>query len=123
MTAYSHKAGLLSLVLALFFTFGPTAIAADVKIHVKPGTKVFTPQHLKIKAGDTVTWVNEDQEEHYLTSAGPSTLQVVLGTENLMMHKPLPTGASYDYTFTEPETYHYFCGIHAEMWGTVIVEK
>jgi plastocyanin len=78
---------------------------------------------MAVKAGDKVVWINRDGEEHFLTSTGPASRQQVLGTENLEIHKLLRPSESYSYTFQQPDTYHYFCAIHLQMWGTVIVEK
>jgi plastocyanin len=37
----------------------------------------------------------------------------------------MPPGATFDYTFTVPGTYHYFCVPHekAGMVGTIVVKK
>jgi plastocyanin len=113
------------LMILLLFMMGatPDADAADFKIVVKPGVKAFTPQEIKIKSSDQVSWINEGAEEHFLTSAGPSSKQVVRGTESLEIHKLLKPGESYNHSFTLPETYYYFCAIHMQMWGSITVEK
>ena len=110
-------------LLSIGFEVASYTDAADFKIVVKPGTKAFSPQQIKIKVGDQVIWVNEGQEDHFLTSAGPSSRLEAVNTENLMIHTLIHPGESYARSFTEAETYHYFCAIHNEMWGTVIVEK
>ena len=114
------------LILVLLSIGGgvvPPADAADIEIVVKQGLKTFTPQMIKIKLEDRVSWINKDDVEHFLTSAGPSTKQVVRGTENLEIHRLLRPGESYTHSFTQTETYYYFCAIHMQMWGMVIVEK
>ena len=125
MRSQSHLHSTLLITLLLTFGFGVLsyANAADFQIVVKPGARAFTPQEIKIKLGDKVTWTNKAEEEHFLTSAGPSSIQVVPGTEFLLIHKLLHPGDSYTHTFSEPETYVYFCAIHMQMWGTVTVEK
>ena len=35
---------------------------------------------------------------------------------------PLDTGDSYSRVFAGPGTYHYFCSLHPQMQGTVIVQ-
>jgi plastocyanin len=114
---------LITLALSIGYGLTDDADAADFEIAVKSGTKAFSPQEVKIKLGDKVTWMNKNQEDHFLTSAGPSSKQVVRGTEDLEIHKLLHPGESYTHSFTEPETYYYFCAIHMQMWGTVTVEK
>jgi plastocyanin len=69
----------------------------------------FDPKVIEIKAGDTVTWTNEDNFTH--------TVQVE-GQED---HK-VGQGESVEITFDKPGTYHYVCTLHSQdMDGTVIV--
>ena len=125
MKTLSHI--LSSLLIILFWSIGFGVIsyteAADFKIVVNPGTNDFAPQVTKIKLGDNVSWENVSSDEHYVTSAGPETKQVVIGIEDLEIHTDIAPGASFTYSFKEPGIYHYFCGVHDGMWGTVIVEK
>ena len=121
---------LVSRSLFLFFSFLlpigfggiPCASAADVGILVKPETRAFTPQQIKVKLGDKVIWSNQSGEDHFLTSAGGISGPGVMGVENLMIHKLLHPDMSHSYTFDKPDTYLYFCAIHMDMGGTVIVE-
>jgi len=114
---------LILVLLSIGLSVVNVADAADFEIVVKQGLKTFTPQLIKIKPGDRVLWANKDDVEHFLTSAGPATKQIVMGTENLEIHKLLHPGEGYTHSFTQTETYYYFCAIHTQMWGTVIVEK
>ncbi len=125
MYLLSHTPVILLTILLLVIKLGATsyADAADFKIVVKPGVKAFTPQEVKIQLGDQVIGINEGEEEHFLTSAGPSSKQVVRGTENLEIHKLLKPGESYTHSFAIPETFYYFCAIHMQMWGSITVEK
>jgi plastocyanin len=69
----------------------------------------FDPKVIEIKAGDTVTWTNEDNFTH--------TVQVE-GQED---HK-VGQGESVEITFDKPGTYKYVCTLHSQdMDGTVIV--
>ncbi|MGW7524356.1 cupredoxin domain-containing protein [Streptomyces sp. NPDC054783] len=72
----------------------------------------FSPATLKIKAGTTVTWTNEDTDAHTVTSAG---------TGGPLRSSALATHGSYTYTFTKPGSYAYVCTIHPFMTGTVEV--
>ncbi|MEU6346078.1 plastocyanin/azurin family copper-binding protein [Streptomyces sp. NPDC046977] len=72
----------------------------------------FSPATLKVKAGTTVTWTNQDTDAHTVTSAaagGP------------LQSAALATHATYRYTFTKPGTYAYLCTIHPFMTATVEV--
>ena len=91
----------------LFLTTTPV-LAADVA--VKIGNFTFGPQDLKVKAGTTVTWTNEDDMPHTVVSP------------NNFRSKVMDTEGTYSFTFTTPGTYKYFCSLHPNMIGTVVVE-
>jgi hypothetical protein len=69
----------------------------------------FSPATLTITAGDTVTWTNDDDSPHTVTSAA-------FDSGNL------DAGATFSFTFTEPGTYAYVCSYHDEMQATIVVE-
>jgi len=71
----------------------------------------FTPQDLTIKAGDTVTWTNEDGVAHTATADDRS-----------FDSDRLTQGASYSFTFTTAGAFEYFCDIHPSMRASVKVE-
>src|SRR5262245_1034122 len=83
--------------------------AADATV-VKIGNFTFGPQELKIKAGTTITWTNEDDIPHTVVSP------------NNFRSKVLDTDGTYSFTFTTPGTYKYFCSLHPHMTGTIVVE-
>jgi plastocyanin len=69
----------------------------------------FDPNTIRIKAGDTVTWTNNDNFTHTVK---------VDGQED---HK-VGRGDSVSITFDKPGRYHYVCTLHSkDMSGTVIV--
>jgi plastocyanin len=70
----------------------------------------FDPKVIEIKAGDTVTWTNEDNFTH--------TVEVD-GQED---HK-VEQGESFSIRFDTPGTYDYVCTLHSkDMDGEVIVK-
>jgi plastocyanin len=72
----------------------------------------YDPTPLRITVGGTITWTNRDQEPHDATSfaAGFSS-------------GPIPTGGSYRWTATRPGTFHYFCTLHPNMHGVIVVKR
>ncbi|MFD5471884.1 cupredoxin family copper-binding protein [Streptomyces sp. NPDC127105] len=72
----------------------------------------FSPATLKVTAGTTVTWTNQDTEAHTVTSSG---------TGGPLRSPGLATHATYRYKFTKSGTYHYLCTIHPFMTATVEV--
>ncbi len=71
----------------------------------------FNPGTLTVKAGTTVTWTNQDGPTHRIISDDFTTFA----------SSPLPTGASFTFTFVNPGSYPYHCSIHPSMKGTVVV--
>lgn len=82
-----------------------------------PGTPVVTIQNFKyspasvtIRAGQSVRFVNRDDEAHTATSKS-----------NAFDSGGLDTGDSWTVRFTKPGKYPYLCSLHPYMTGTVIV--
>jgi amicyanin len=74
----------------------------------------YIPATLTVPAGTKVTWTNQDDMPHTVTSTvKPRALD----------SEALDTDARFSYVFTEPGTYDYLCTIHPKMAGRVIVEK
>jgi amicyanin len=72
----------------------------------------FSPASLTVQVGDTVTWTNEDSAPHTVTvTSGP--VKFDSGT--------LQKGQSYSYTFGTAGTYSYYCAVHPDMTGKVVV--
>lgn len=75
----------------------------------------FEPTRIVVEVGDTVNWVNQDVRRH-LTASIPD------GTGELEIFCPdLEPGKVCTHTFGSPGRYPYFCFIHRNMVGEVIV--
>ncbi|MFC5531193.1 multicopper oxidase domain-containing protein [Cohnella yongneupensis] len=72
---------------------------------------LFAPVELKVKVGDTVTWVNDDPVVHSLADLGGA-----------FDSGSIPPGGTWSYTFKDQVTYDYYCSIHPLMTGKLIVE-
>lgn len=71
----------------------------------------FHPARLVVPVGTTVTWINHDEEPHLVAS-----------TDGGFRNSPaLDTGDRYSTRFRKPGTYTYFCSIHPQMVGTIVV--
>jgi plastocyanin len=101
-------AGLLGCATGI--TLG-VAFAGVGAAAVKIDNFSFTPKSVTVKAGTTLTWTNQDDEAHTVTS-----------TSKQFNSKPLDTGDKFSFTFTTPGTYQYFCSLHPFMTGTIVVE-
>jgi len=58
-----------------------------------------------------VTWVNQDDIPHMVTS-----------TTDLFKSKALDTDDKFSFTFDKSGTYEYYCSIHPKMTAKVIVQ-
>jgi len=94
---------------ALFLLAAAPAAAGEAA--VKIGNFTFGPQELKVKSGTTVTWTNEDDIPHTVTS-----------TTMAFKSKALDSDDKFSFTFSTPGTYQYFCSLHPHMTGTIVVE-
>jgi len=106
----TRKAG-IATALALVLAGAAPLPAAARDIEVRIGDFAFAPQRLTVKAGATVTWINDDDIPHTVASS-----------TKLYKSKALDTNDRFSFTFTTPGTYEYFCSLHPHMTGTVVVE-
>ncbi|MGH9022367.1 MAG: plastocyanin/azurin family copper-binding protein [Acidimicrobiia bacterium] len=97
--------------LVAFVALGRTgAHAAETTVEISGFS--FVPEEFAISVGDTVTWVNKDQDDHDLQQ----------GKEpGEMDSPPLKPGDSYSFQFTEARDVTYTCSIHTYMKGTIHV--
>ena len=90
-----------------------TAAAATAPVatnHVDILGFAFGPASITVRPGTTVTWTQQDEDQHTVTA-----------NDGSFGSSPLVTGATYTHTFTAPGTYQYHCSIHPFMHGTVVV--
>ncbi len=71
----------------------------------------FSPATITVKAGDSVTWTNQDSAGHSATA-----------DDNSFDTGVLPQGQSKSITFSKAGTYTYHCSVHPNMKATVIVQ-
>lgn len=90
-------------------------IASDATIVRISRNKYQTPE-LKIKAGTTVVWINDEVMPHNV--AFRAGMVDEKGVATAMLTK----GQAVSITFNEPGTYDYFCTPHPFMRAKVIVE-
>ena len=70
----------------------------------------FSPAALNVKMGQQVTWTNKQQGvAHTVTADGGA------------FDHPMPSGATFSFTFAKAGTFAYHCTIHPFMKGTVVV--
>ncbi len=79
----------------------------------------FHPSVLRITAGTTVTWKNNDEFGHTVTNGSPYNTQVGDKFDSSF----IAPGKAFTFTFKDTGTYHYFCEIHPWMKGEIDVIK
>ena len=75
----------------------------------------YQPGRIQIKAGTTVTWLNEDEIFHTVTA-------VARDGKGGGFDAPLDgKGKSFSFTFSQPGVYTYYCDRHEHMRGEIEV--
>jgi len=99
---------MLTLVFSGSASLAETA-AAPIVVHIKDFK--YNPTPLKLHVGDTVTFINDDDEPHTVTA-----------TDKSFDSEALDTSGTWKHTFTKPGTFAYFCELHPYMKATIVVE-
>ncbi len=109
----------ISCFLAIIFAFSTMTSAAYSEEHlVKVITDYdsmrmyFEPLNLTIEPGDTVTWVNQDDEDHNMVTFPDGYPKGADGFESPYLTKK---GEKWSHTFEKPGTYNYHCIPHLFM--------
>jgi plastocyanin len=90
----------------------PSAGAStDSGTEVKIDNFAFTPAAVTVKAGTQVTFINHDDIPHTVDS-----------TEGKFKSSALDTSDKFQFRFTEPGEYPFFCRLHPKMTGKIIVQ-
>jgi plastocyanin len=111
------SAAILAMAFALTAGTRPNPAASPGET-TKSGTEVkidnfsFGPAAITIPAGSTVTWTNNDDVPHVVSS----------DDNKMFKSKALDTDDRFSFTFTKPGTYNYYCAIHPKMTATIVVQ-
>jgi plastocyanin len=84
--------------------------AQDVNIGIREF--MFEPKDLTVAVGTKVTWVNDDQIPH-----------TVAETHKVFRSAALDTNDSFSWVFNTPGEYDYFCALHPQMIGKIVVRQ
>lgn len=85
----------------------PTGPAVEVKID----NFAFTPGVITVKPGTQVAWINHDDIPHTVDS-----------TQGKFKSSAMDTDDKFEFRFTEPGEYPYYCRMHPKMTGKIIVK-
>lgn len=102
-------AWMLLLSSAYVIVSAPLAAADEATIRIANFT--FDPPVLTVKAESTVKWVN-----------GDDTIHLVAEKDGKFRSPALDTDDSFTQRFDAPGTVEYFCIMHPQMTGKIVVE-
>ncbi|HEY1266868.1 MAG TPA: plastocyanin/azurin family copper-binding protein [Candidatus Binatia bacterium] len=101
--------------IALLLGWAPWLHAESVTT-INIQTFQFQPKQIEVNAGTTVTWINQDDVRHTVTSGAPDN-------KDGRFDAPLADkGAKFSFTFSQPGTYTFFCDRHQHMRGEITVK-
>jgi plastocyanin len=89
---------------------GKAAAAANAQTVKIPGEDRFKQFALTVHAGDTVQWVNGDEDEHYVVSDDKFNTAGHKGTRH-----ELEPDDEFSLRFNNPGTFVYYCRLHAHL--------
>ena len=88
----------------------PAAAAGPQPVTVRIKNFAFVPVKLTITAGTTVVFVNDDDEPHTATAANKAFDSEAIDTKK-----------SWKHAFARPGTFAYYCELHPQMRGQIVV--
>jgi plastocyanin len=105
--------GLRPLLLAIAFPAAanavePALLPAVATVHIKDFK--YSPTPLTVRVGDRVTFVNDDDEAHTVTS-----------TDKSFDSEGLDGAGTWQHVFAKAGTFKYFCELHPYMKATIVV--
>ncbi|MGH9911768.1 MAG: cupredoxin domain-containing protein [Nitrososphaeraceae archaeon] len=110
-------------VLAVGLSTGQAFVYAQgVSVTIQPnsatlGDKAYVPNPAELKVGESVTWTNDDSQIHTATSGA-------VGAEDsgsVFDSGILSPKATFDFTFDTAGEYDFYCTLHPQMFGKVVV--
>jgi plastocyanin len=123
MTTLTSRNKTIALLCAIScLNLSAFALAGDMKDAGSTSSKqntieikdfAFNPQTITVKSGQTITWINRDEEPHTVVSV----------EKQFKKSSALDTDQSFTITAGAPGTYTYFCSVHPKMTGTIVVVK
>lgn len=86
---------------------------AQQTVEIKIQDYKFVPAEVRIKAGDTVKWINQEKRTSH---------SVLFPAENGLESERMFPGEHWQRSFKQSGSYSYRCGPHEEMKGLIVVE-
>jgi plastocyanin len=93
-----------------------------ISIAGNSGSNSYNPNLIESKVGDILSWRNDDSSPHTVTSS--SSAAAAAGDNNSITtfdSGVLMRGETFSFTFDMEGEYSYFCTLHPNMVGTIVV--
>jgi plastocyanin len=125
----------LAVIVAVFYasaiallsstTSIPAYSAEELAAEITQGSSnktldAFSPNPINAHVGDIVNWTNRDSTPHTVTS-GVNGRPDGTFDSSPNLNPLMASAATFSHTFTEAGGYPYYCALHPNMIGTVIV--
>jgi plastocyanin len=115
---------LITGLLLISFGASSTFAASSTFVEITPGSigktdKSFFPNPIEIQVGDSITWINRDSAMHTITS-GTGTPDGNFDSSG-SGHPFMTPSQTFSHEFGKRGNYPYYCVLHPNMVGTVIV--
>jgi plastocyanin len=97
-----------------------------IEVSISPGSstltdKAYSPNPVEAKVGQKVEWINHDSVQHTITSGSAGSPDS--GKEfDSGLTKLLSKDGEFEHTFTAAGEFPYYCQLHPQMSGKVIVK-
>jgi plastocyanin len=118
------------LAIGLLSNLPANAETFTVKMGSDSGMLVFEPSNVKVKAGDTVTWINNKSWPHNFVFDKAKTAPELVKLVSSLSHNQLSMKPGEENAITVPAdlatgTYEYYCEPHrgAGMVGKITVQS
>ena len=97
------------LAIFMVIVWGINSVPAQAEvIYVIVDELVFSPEEIKAKVGDTITWINKDIVAHTATVRGGFDVMI-------------EANKSASLVLTKPGVVEYYCRFHPNMKGRIAV--
>jgi plastocyanin len=125
-TRIAVAVGLGALLAAVLLPISAArpSYAAQVSVSIVSGasskaTDAFAPYPVNANVGDTVVWTNDDIQPHTVVSGVNATPDGKFDSTSSAPY--LKAKEQFSHTFSEAGEYPYFCNLHPNMMGKVVV--
>lgn len=106
-----QTAAIAASATLMFAVSAVTRAAPAPAVAVRIENFTFKNKVVTVKPGTTVSWTNGDDAPH-----------IIVSRNGLFKSPALDTGDRFSFTFAKAGQFGYFCSLHPQMTGTIVVK-